>query len=336
MRRVGALVVALAIFAGSATPAGASPTTWDAAAASRFFDARARTAYDRGDFDLALDYFLLEHETAPIASSAFNVATAAEVAERFELAYAFYQTYLSLAAADDSNRGTATQAVRRLEARLALVEITSDPPGAQVYVDTRDHGRFATTPCVVAVEPGQRTIFLSRQGHADAQASVVAVRGRKTPLAVPLTELRSQLRVLEAPSGAQVTIERNGTTLATFAANTEATVPSGEFRVVVRCDGYAPFERDVRVSEAAVREVRVDMQRLPPVLGRLLASTGDVVARLRIDGVDRTDTPATLRIPIGTHTVELHADGYETFTTTVEIRESESTLIEQRLVRARN
>lgn len=313
-----------------------SAAFWDAAAASRFFDTQARAAYEHGDYALALNYFVLAHDAAPAASSAFNVATVAELAGKPALAYSFLETYLALAPASDANRPAAVAATARLESQLALVEVVTIPPGADVYVDQREHGRYATTPRAVAVEPGSRNIMVTLAGHQDANATVFARRGERIRVELTLTELRSALRVVGAPPGAEVDVERDGVTLAHFAATESAEVPAGALHLVVRCAGFATVERDVRVARTATREVRVDMQPLPPVTGLLLVATGDLPARVRVDGVDRTETPATLRLPVGMHRLELHVDGYEPVETAVEIRENESTLIERQLVRTRN
>lgn len=328
-----------AVVAGLVTIAVAAPPSnafWDAAGASRFFDEEARRAYGRGDYHLALDYFLLAHDAAPAASSAYNVATVAELAGDRGLAFAFLTTYESLAAPDDPNRAGAREASTRLAARLALVDVVTDPPGADVFVDQREHGRYVTAPGVVALEPGAHTVMASLGGHRDATASVTVQRGRRTRVELRLEELRSELRVSGAPDGAVVTYDRGGEPLGSFPAAAPSDVPAGELHVVVTCEGYEPFERTVHVAREARRELVVAMAPLPPVLGRLLVSTGGIVARVAIDGEDRTETPATLRLPVGTHTVTVSADGYATATTTVEIQRDQSSLLEPHLIRARD
>jgi hypothetical protein len=68
----------------------------------------------------------------------------------------------------------------------------------------------------------------------------------------------------------------------------------------------------------------------------VLVTTGDVRARVRIDGVDRAETPARVAdVPVGSHEVVVSADGYLDWTGTVDVEESRTAFVSVTLVRAR-
>jgi len=61
-------------------------------------------------------------------------------------------------------------------ANSGWVSLTSDPPGAAVYVDnqsmTGQDGRQLVTPCTVYIDPGQHVIKLSLKGYADGAGTI--------------------------------------------------------------------------------------------------------------------------------------------------------------------
>jgi hypothetical protein len=53
------------------------------------------------------------------------------------------------------------------------------------------------------------------------------------------------------------------------------------------------------------------LARVPTATGRLLVSTGEVHARLSVDGVVRMETPARVDdVAVGRHAIVLESDGF--------------------------
>ena len=70
-------------------------------------------------------------------------------------------------------------------------------------------------------------------------------------------------------------------------------------------------------------------QALPQATGRLLVATDGVVARVLVDGRPKAESPATLDgVPIGTHTVELEAEGFTRWRGDVTVREGKPTYLD--------
>ena len=92
-------------------------------------------------------------------------------------------------------------------ARLAL---TTDPPGAAVYIDEQETGLF--TPCEYAVNLKRelsKTIYLEMKlpGFEDYCAEVALRRDMILPVTATLADQRGRLRITTTPPGAAVSID---------------------------------------------------------------------------------------------------------------------------------
>src|SRR6478609_2904066 len=82
----------------------------------------------RGEYLLAVSYLLESNRLAPNKNVLYNIAGAYEALGRYEQAYQYYTEYLELEE-DPQRRIDGQRGLGRLVGRVALVRITSDPPG---------------------------------------------------------------------------------------------------------------------------------------------------------------------------------------------------------------
>jgi hypothetical protein len=302
----------------------------DAAAESRFFDELARRAFAAGAYAEALDAFLLAHGAAPSPSSAFNVAGCAALAEQPALGYQFFRTFLELAPESDTERrAQATRQMSELAERLALFEVSTTPPGASVFVDSVELGRTGVTPCVVAVEPGAHALILQRDGHRTAETRARTRRGHVTRVEETLSARTGELSVTTEPSGAEVVVSRGDGVLARVTTPANLTLPAGTIAIRASIEGHVPSTESILVEADARASLALTLEALPGPTGTLLVSTGGVAARVRVDGRDRAETPATLRrVPVGHHLVEVTASGRATLRREVEVDAERPQLVE--------
>lgn len=149
--------------------------------------------------------------------------------------------------------GAALGLLVALESRQ-LVEVTTDPPGASVFID----GRFVgVTPTIVRdVTPGRHLIRVHKKGYTPQAQALNVARGRQA-VHLPLARLATgTLLVTSEPTEAQVFLdgERVGTTPARL---TE--VPVGTHDLHVHKAGYASCRQTIEVKGDGEQSLEVKL-----------------------------------------------------------------------------
>lgn len=324
-----------------------SPSAADDAVDARFFEARAREAERRGDVRGALASYLHAQRIVRSPRVLFETARLAARARRDALAWTFYESYLALTHddaddADDPRRARALAERDRLEARgtFGVIEVTSEPAGAHVYVDRAEHGLVGITPCRVAVDRGTRTLLLERDGFLPTSHAVDVAAASRTSVVVALRARTGRLELV-APAGTRLEVHRvarpDEATPAPIEADagTSLELPIGTYdvRLLEGSADTAPDVRRVNLREGATARVELRPEPPRPATGRLLVRS-EPPATLLVDGVERAQTPAALTdLPVGAHDVELVRRGHVRWRRAIRIGEASTTYLDVRLVR---
>lgn len=203
------------------------------------------------------------------------------------------------------------------QAKTGRIEIKTDPGGAKVFVDGREHPGL--TPTVVeGLEPGRvYVVKMELFGYDPVQVKVTPEAER--PFSVQRQLLKSTtsfgvLKFVSEPPGAKVYIEGQEQQERTPFEQGQLKVGS-KLSVVFVLDGYQEVNRSVVVKEG-ISEVRAQLVKDGQVE---LASTGVVKvlgspskAKIYVDGTARGTLPAELTLEAGSYQVELRAEGYVT------------------------
>ena len=329
--RLRLVALGLVVLASSAT----LDVRADDAAESRFFDAIARDAYGHHRYPEALEAFLRAHRAAPSARSLYNIALCAQLAHRDTMAFAYFDEFLRAADADPALRGDATTRRDALARQLAVIHVESDPPGATIFVDQRDHGSFGIAPRTFALPPGAHHIELVLADHADGVADLSAVVGEIAALRVPLVAYRGAVTITTSVEGATIAARSRGDEVSiTPGARTELAV--GHYTFVASAPGHRDASVELQIVRDANEHRALDLEALPVPTGQLLVTTAEIRARVRVDGSDRAETPARVAaLTVGSHEVSVTADGYLEWTGTIEVEENRTAFVSVTLVRAR-
>ncbi|MEO1229043.1 MAG: carboxypeptidase-like regulatory domain-containing protein [Myxococcota bacterium] len=283
----------------------AAPAPEGRAQESEHFFQRAQSAYRLRRYDTALEHLLEVYDRSPTPEVRLGVARTAAQARFRELAHAFYRELLE----HPQYRAEARSALARLRPRLALVELSSEPPGAEVFVDDRQLGSYGRTPLVLAVSPGRRRIILDADNHHRVSFEVRARKGARVRAARSLSARQGRLRIEVTPSGADIRLERGEARTTTVAAGGEARLAAGTYTARVEAEGYVPEELEVRVRPGALEVRRVTLVPTREAGARVLVSTGGLRAPVRVDGVHRGRAPLVLSLAPGEHEVQV-GEGY--------------------------
>jgi outer membrane receptor for ferrienterochelin and colicins len=273
---------------------------------AQFFDAQARRAYAERRYDEALEAFLLVQEIAPSPSALYNGALCADLAGKGEVAFALYREYLQSVDADEERRGEAQRRLRRLESSLALLELTSEPAGAAIFVDRKELGQYGVTPRMLGLEPGTRQVQLEHKGYAPVQVEVVATVGVPTTVQVTLDPIFGDVEIDVVPKETELQFFRDEKRIVPSATDGGLRLPVGSYTVVASAPGFLNARVSLLVQGQQTARLVLGLQPLPKANGRLLVSSGSVAAELFVDGQRVAVTPVTLpEVSVGEHQIEV-------------------------------
>jgi hypothetical protein len=104
----------------------------------------------------------------------------------------------------------------------------------------------------------------------------------------------------------------------------------GSHRVELRADGYQPYKQTVEVQEEKMATLQGTLQKAPTTRYGSLNINANVAAQIYVDdkATGKTTFYLMSQVVVGSHRVELHADGYQPYKQTVEVREGEMAIIQ--------
>ena len=156
--------------------------------------------------------------------------------------------YQSVQTALQVKSGDAQDQKIKLESLAKGIFISSQPPGADVFINgAKQSGQ---TPVTLPLAPGQYNLVLRRQGYEPFVGSIQVKDNIQTQLSAPLKE-KSAVRVAWAqvntnPTGAEIIVDGNSTGQVTPA---RVQVPAGLHTVILRLNGFQQAKRTIQVSE---------------------------------------------------------------------------------------
>ena len=253
-------------------PAGESPPTDSAAPAdpaavtglSTGDQMRLDALWDEGDqlygtgrYKEAIEKYLAAYEILPKSDLLYSVATAYQQLENWQDCVTYMDRFLA-DAKPGPKRDRAENSRKSCDARIVrdqLLNIDSDPPGAQVYVDDRERGVQGSTPYRNYVRPGAHVIWVELKGYEPIKQEIeVQV---KQPFHINVAMRKRQnlgyLYVDSTIAGATVFID--GKKVGQTPFNEPLSYPAGRHQVVVTRDGYTRFDKHVSVQTGATRVV---------------------------------------------------------------------------------
>ena len=273
-------------------------------------------AYGKREYDKALSWYFLSHRLVPNRNVLFNIARCFEALGKFDEAFRYYFELSSEKLADDDTREVKA-ALARLTSKVALLSVSSDPPGADVYVDREDLGSRGPSPLTLALPPGAHTVFLKHPGHRSADGKATTAKGRDTKLKLKLERILGVVELTGTPEGASVRETLDGPALAQLPAKLSF-VP-GQRLLVITADGYTPQQLLVDVKPDAVESLKAALAPLPRPKGKVIVTANRENALVRVDGREAGFTPTVLSLDEGEYTIEVSAKDLTASSTKVKV-----------------
>ena len=244
---VGVALALATIAAPGVTHAG------NRAEADRHFKA-AQAAERAGDFRAAISEYQAAYDAAPHPTVLFNIGNAYERVGEARHAAEFFGRYLAEdATAED--RAEVEARIGRLAARPSTVTITSDPPGAVVFVDGERRGE---APIEVTLAGGDHQIYAAAGGRTTPARPVRVAYGEPLRVDIDLRARQGWLTVDADVSGAEVLLDDVVIGLTPFSG----AVPAGDHVLLVSKAGYASVQRGAQVPADGSARVAVSLTAL--------------------------------------------------------------------------
>ncbi len=262
---------------------------------------RGVMAYRARRYDDALAEFFQSNRLVKNHNVLLNIARCYEQLKLYDQAYRYYTEVLGEGPSPEDLR-LVEQSQARLATRVALLQIATEPPGADVFVERKDLGSRGLTPKALALPEGRLPLILSLAGHREARREVALVTGHTTRIVVPLEFIWGNARVTGEPEGAQIRVDRAD-------AAPKATLPGvvqlrpGRHIVYVSAPGYIAAQIPVEAQADREEALSVKLQPLPAPTGTLVVTANHDGALVRVDGKEAGFTPAVLSLPVGEHQV---------------------------------
>lgn len=183
----------------AAPPAGSPPaSSGDAAGGdSKMSEARARyerglQLYDEGDYDGARVEFEKAYELAPSYRILYNVGLVRRQQADYVGALRNFENYLDEGGTQivELRRNEVARDIAALKKRIATITVTTNTPGAQIFVDDVLQGT-APLKHPVLLNPGRRKVTATKQGKLPATQMIEAVGEEQRDVKLTLEDSRT-------------------------------------------------------------------------------------------------------------------------------------------------
>lgn len=220
-----------------------------------------------------------------------------------DLHSARYQPYS--ATVEIEGGGKSQQLLAELVPAWSEVTLTSDPPGAVLWVEGESAGE---TPLTAEIMMGTSTIELRLPGHKTWSEELQVPNNDPIVLEQVVLEKADNLVRLESrPSRASVTVdgEYRGETPLELEMK-----PGHEYQFRFSKAGYKASRRNLFVEEGSEVSLRAELE---PILGRVVVRGKPADAMLFVDGAARGTVNQALLLTARPHKIEIRKTGYESF-----------------------
>ena len=145
---------------------------------------------------------------------------------------------------------------------LGWIEITSNVPGADIYIDDKSVGVYRKTPFSGNLPPGKHEIWITAEGYDEHHQEVEIVAGKTQTIAAHLKGAPVGYLDIHGRDIEHATIYLDGEVLCERGPCRKA-VRRGAHELVVRRPGYKPYRRSIDMQPQIEMNLRVSLAKIP-------------------------------------------------------------------------
>lgn len=250
--------------------------------------AAGRTAYSRGDYEAAVSEFQAAFEAKADAAALYNIAKSYERLARYEEAIDYFEQYLELEP-NAPDRVDVEETIRRLRKaireRFQDLTISSDPAGADIYLDDRNGEIIGQTNFTVKVTPGPHTLYLELNGYESVERQFVMPDDKPLALDFKLTPLSDvgELVINVEQEGARIFVD--GAIVGLSPYRQKKKLEKGPHQVQVELPGFNRYSQEVIITKDETTVLDVELEKYKPgIADGTLSDWGNTLMILGIVG----------------------------------------------------
>ncbi|MFQ5650244.1 MAG: FlgO family outer membrane protein [bacterium] len=243
-----------------------------------------------------------------------------------EIVVALYGTCHDLKQIRDVVEGLANELEQRyLRQWMGSITITSQPAGAEVYLDHKFIGftdAFELLQIPNLLE-GTYHLRLIRGGYFDWEGKIDVLAKMERTVKVSLTAKPGSMNINSEPTGAQVFLDNNRVGQTPMSLKQ---VAEGEHEIRLVKENYKPWTQKVVVRSFQPTDVKATLEVSP---GMLTVNSTPSSAEIYLKGKRVAKSPHTFsNIPPGELVVRVKKPGYEAWTSSVLIQPSKQEILD--------
>lgn len=119
----------------------------------------------------------------------FNAAIVLGELDRDDEAFNYFSEYLRVDGLSAADREDATRRRDALRPKVGVLQVTTEPPSALLWVDRKDLAPRGETPIELALPAGDHRVFIELEGYAPLEQTQSIVEGETAVLALHLSPL---------------------------------------------------------------------------------------------------------------------------------------------------
>ncbi|MEE2904235.1 MAG: PEGA domain-containing protein [Myxococcota bacterium] len=240
--------------------------------------ANGKSAFRKGDYEGAIAAFKAAYDIKPTSGALFNIAKSYERMGRFEEAVEYLQQYLEVDP-NATDRANIEENIRRLKRsirdRFQELSVSSDPPGADIYLDDRTTGLQGQTNYRMKVKPGPHTIYLDLNGYEPYQTDFVMPDDKPLALEFKLKKLTNvgfaefKINV----DGARIFVDGAIVGLSPFTQ--PKALPAGKHQLTIEASGFPRYTQAFVVNRGKTSNIDVTLKEyVEPIKDETLSKLG--------------------------------------------------------------
>jgi outer membrane receptor for ferrienterochelin and colicin len=271
-------------------------------------------AYQRSEYKSALEHFLISNRLVANKNVVFNIARCYEQLKSYPEAFRYYSLALDGEQSQEA-RTRISNALGQIKQFVTVLRVTTNPAGAQLYIDRQDLGTRGQSPLVLGLAPRHYSLIAEHPGYEPVTVEVPDTpAGHEVALELTLKPILGSVS-FAGETGAQVHVPGDPSAL-DCTIPCSASLPPGTHSASVTKPGFRPAELpfSLQAHQSVVVKARLD-----PLVGSLVLSTDEPGALIQIDDRARGFTPAILTVTAGPHEIKLSLKGFRNETRQVSV-----------------
>ena len=191
----------------------------------------------------------------------------------------------------------------KMKPRFGYWQLTSSPPGAEVYIDKKLMGKTPITR--TEISSGEHTLKITKESYHEHNEGFTISDGDDKKFNIQLKEAFGKMEINTDPSGASIFIngQRVGTT--PYENPQQA---SGKYDLMLTKDLYHDYKESFTISDGYNKIISTQLKE---AFGKMKISSDPSGAKVFIEGIEVGVTPyENLQQPSGTLNIRLKKDLY--------------------------